>query len=283
MRSGSRYGPMVGIAPRRSAPASWSCPPRAMCWILPTSSSTRRACSTIGLAAAVTSTSFLLRSKSFTPELVLELGERERERGLGDEALLRRAAEMALLGEGDDVLELGEGHGSIGPGYRKYNHNQLAYSIADPYSIGTIPIEPTARKPPCFRTRRQARPPGHLPHPRRTASGRTSPPTSSSRADRRRVLAARRLHADLLEHPPAALQRARPDVLEARRGRDRVHLGQRRFRHDEWKKDQDAANITFIPDGNGEFTQKMGMLVDKSEPGLRQALVALLDAGARTA
>ena len=34
-----------------------------------------------------------------------------------------------------------------------------------------------------------------------------------------------------------------------------------------WKADQEAENITFIPDGNGEFTEKMGMLVDKSAIG----------------
>jgi glutaredoxin-like protein len=35
----------------------------------------------------------------------------------------------------------------------------------------------------------------------------------------------------------------------------------------EWQKDQDAPNVTFIPDGNGEFTERMGMLVDKSGLG----------------
>ena len=35
----------------------------------------------------------------------------------------------------------------------------------------------------------------------------------------------------------------------------------------EWQKDQHAENIRFIPDGNGEFTDKMGMLVDKSSIG----------------
>lgn len=35
----------------------------------------------------------------------------------------------------------------------------------------------------------------------------------------------------------------------------------------EWQKDQDAPNVTFIPDGNGEFTEKMGMLVDKANLG----------------
>ena len=35
----------------------------------------------------------------------------------------------------------------------------------------------------------------------------------------------------------------------------------------EWKRDQDADNIVFIPDGNGEFTEKMGMLVNKDDLG----------------
>lgn len=33
----------------------------------------------------------------------------------------------------------------------------------------------------------------------------------------------------------------------------------------EWQKDQHAPAITFLPDGNGEFTRQMGMLVDKSD------------------
>jgi glutaredoxin-like protein len=35
----------------------------------------------------------------------------------------------------------------------------------------------------------------------------------------------------------------------------------------EWQKDQNAPGITFLPDGNGEFSAKMGMLVDKSDLG----------------
>jgi len=35
----------------------------------------------------------------------------------------------------------------------------------------------------------------------------------------------------------------------------------------EWQQAQDAPNVTFIPDGNGEFSDKMGMLVDKSDLG----------------
>ena len=39
------------------------------------------------------------------------------------------------------------------------------------------------------------------------------------------------------------------------------------FVMNEWKKTQEADNITFIPDGNGEFTEQMGMLVDKENLG----------------
>jgi glutaredoxin-like protein len=35
----------------------------------------------------------------------------------------------------------------------------------------------------------------------------------------------------------------------------------------EWQKDQNAPNVTFIPDGNGDFTEKMDMLVDKTSLG----------------
>lgn len=34
-----------------------------------------------------------------------------------------------------------------------------------------------------------------------------------------------------------------------------------------WQADQEAENITVIPDGNGEFTEGMGMLVDKADLG----------------
>lgn len=34
-----------------------------------------------------------------------------------------------------------------------------------------------------------------------------------------------------------------------------------------WIKDQEAENILVLPDGNGEFSEKMGMLVDKSNLG----------------
>jgi len=39
------------------------------------------------------------------------------------------------------------------------------------------------------------------------------------------------------------------------------------FVMNQWKRDQEAANITVLPDGNGEFTAGMGLLVDKSSLG----------------
>lgn len=39
------------------------------------------------------------------------------------------------------------------------------------------------------------------------------------------------------------------------------------FVMNEWLKAQEATNITMIPDGNGEFTEGMGMLVDKADLG----------------
>jgi len=39
------------------------------------------------------------------------------------------------------------------------------------------------------------------------------------------------------------------------------------FVMNEWKVGQDAENITVIPDGNGDFSEGMGMLVDKRDLG----------------
>lgn len=39
------------------------------------------------------------------------------------------------------------------------------------------------------------------------------------------------------------------------------------FVMNEWAKDQEAEHLRLIPDGNGEFTEGMGMLVDKTELG----------------
>jgi glutathione-dependent peroxiredoxin len=42
------------------------------------------------------------------------------------------------------------------------------------------------------------------------------------------------------------------------------------FVMNEWKHGQDADAITFIPDGNGDFSRGMGMLVDKRDLGFGQ-------------
>lgn len=39
------------------------------------------------------------------------------------------------------------------------------------------------------------------------------------------------------------------------------------FVMNEWAKDQGAPHVIFIPDGNGEFTEGMGLLVDKDDLG----------------
>ena len=53
-----------------------------------------------------------------------------------------------------------------------------------------------------------------------------------------------------------------------------------------WLADQEAENIIAVPDGNGEFTKGMGMLVSKEQLGFgdpppRRPLLALLYAGER--
>lgn len=37
------------------------------------------------------------------------------------------------------------------------------------------------------------------------------------------------------------------------------------FVMEEWGKNQEADNVLLLPDGNGEFTEKMGLMVDKSD------------------
>jgi glutaredoxin-like protein len=39
------------------------------------------------------------------------------------------------------------------------------------------------------------------------------------------------------------------------------------FVMNEWRESQKAWDVTFLPDGNGEFTEKMGLLVDKDDLG----------------
>jgi glutaredoxin-like protein len=39
------------------------------------------------------------------------------------------------------------------------------------------------------------------------------------------------------------------------------------FVMNEWQESQHAYDVTFLPDGNGEFTERMGLLVDKDDLG----------------
>jgi glutaredoxin-like protein len=39
------------------------------------------------------------------------------------------------------------------------------------------------------------------------------------------------------------------------------------FVMNEWQREQHASNLTFIPDGNGDFSRGMGMLVEKNDLG----------------
>ncbi|RXZ42605.1 glutathione peroxidase [Crenobacter cavernae] len=39
------------------------------------------------------------------------------------------------------------------------------------------------------------------------------------------------------------------------------------FVMNEWAKDQEAQNLVMVPDGNGDFTEGMGLLVDKTDLG----------------
>ena len=48
----------------------------------------------------------------------------------------------------------------------------------------------------------------------------------------------------------------------------------------EWRSQQGADRIRFLPDGTGEFTRGMGMLVNRDELRIRRPIVALFDARA---
>ena len=85
--------------------------------------------------------------------------------------------------------------------------------------------------------------------------------------DRRAFLAAGCLHPDVLDtHLPRYNELAA--TLKAKGVDEIVCVSVNdAFVMNQWKRDQEAGNITVIPDGNGEFTAGMGMLVDKSNLG----------------
>ncbi|MBK7357596.1 peroxiredoxin [Propionivibrio sp.] len=81
---------------------------------------------------------------------------------------------------------------------------------------------------------------------------------------------ARRIHPDLLDvHLPryeelyADFQAQGVDAVVCVSVNDAFVMFQ-------WGKSQNAKNVFLLPDGNGEFTRKMGMLVDKNNLGFGQ-------------
>jgi peroxiredoxin len=53
------------------------------------------------------------------------------------------------------------------------------------------------------------------------------------------------------------------------------------FVMEEWGRDQEAQNVFLLPDGNGQFTEQMGLAGRQIRFELRQAPLALLDARSR--
>ena len=84
---------------------------RAMPRMLSASPRMTRARSTTRSPASVSRTWRGLRSMSSTPSSLLELLDLGRQRRLADEARLGRPAEVAVVGHGDEVLEVAQVHG----------------------------------------------------------------------------------------------------------------------------------------------------------------------------
>ncbi len=75
-----------------------------------------------------------------------------------------------------------------------------------------------------------------------------------------------------LSPPPApptscpALKTALP-ISRRRRRCDLLHVGERQLCDEQMGRSPEAENVGVIPDGSGEFTRKMGMLVAKDNLG----------------
>ena len=102
---------MVGSVPSAIGPSSWSLSASATSLMAAACSSTRDAMATIFSPSGVGRIFCLPRSNS-TPSSSSSFLTAMRQRRLAHVAALGGAAEMLLLGEGDDVAELGEGHGT---------------------------------------------------------------------------------------------------------------------------------------------------------------------------
>ncbi|KAG1239470.1 hypothetical protein G6F68_018605 [Rhizopus microsporus] len=94
-----------------------------------------------------------------------------------------------------------------------------------------------------------------------------------------RLLASRRFHADLLVDPPAALQRTGPRVLQRRRGQHRLRVGQRHLRHERMGQGPGIGQYHAAARRQRRLHRRHGHAGRQERPGLRQAQLALFDAG----
>ncbi len=226
----------------------------------------------------VTSTSFLLRSKRRTPSSSSSLASASESVGWVTKHFCaarpkwRSWARATTYRSSVRVMAV-----SIGVDYRKYNHNQLDESIrSQQTSLRRLSTNPETSMLPNREGQRV--PAGHLSHPSRQPVGRRDHRPDLRRTHRRRVRPARRLHPDVLDHPPAPLQRARAHVLEAGRRRDRVPVGERRLRDGRMAEGPGRAQRHVHPGRQRRIHREDGHARRQGEPGLRQALVALFDA-----
>ena len=99
MSEGSRYGPTVAITPSRSAPRDLGRPLQHMLRLLHDLLSERRKAD-VGAAPL----------EDRHPQLLFQLFDGQAQRGLRDKHTIGGPFEVAFLRQGDDVLQLGEGH-----------------------------------------------------------------------------------------------------------------------------------------------------------------------------
>src|SRR3972149_1311135 len=202
------------MMPRRSTPFSGSRPWRAPVFPRAPSSSARRACATICSPASVRNTPRLPRSKSLTPSSSSRFfTEAER---LGWLTKQRSAAWPKWRASATATMYLSSVR-VIGSDYYKHSDKVLAQR-GDLTHHGTHTSFSPIRGSHDQQSRRQESPPGHVPHPGRQRLEERDDRRYFQGQDRGGLLPARRVHADLLFDPPAALQRARARVLRQRRG-----------------------------------------------------------------